>query len=131
MTTVDCTDQIVCLLDRIRLNLLSWFGVLILLLVVANCPAVAFDRNVLIDISGPYPNVRFPIACRDGEILPVVPQTQAGEPLNTPYATFSGGEVQFVPFDANPPLRERYKSDPGCSGSLQTITVTFRGPASG
>ena len=57
-------------------------------------------------------------------------QTQSGEPLFTPYATFGGGEVELRRFDTNPPINERYRSNPTCNGDLQTITITFRYPVS-
>ena len=119
--------------DRFCRNLLGRFGTLILLLVFAAAyPAVAQDSNVLIDFSG-YPADRFPTYCRDGYVAdtsnPPV-QTQAGEPLFTPYATFGGGEVELRRFDTNPPINERYRSNPTCNGDLQTITITFRYPVS-
>ena len=88
--------------------------ILLLILFGTTCPAVAQDSNVLIDFSG-YPADVFPTYCRDGYVAdtsnPPI-QTQAGEPLFTPYATFSGGEVELRRFDANPPINERYRSNP-------------------
>ena len=115
-------------------RLLAW-GLILASWSLFTFPALAQNETVTIDFTG-LPAQYFGDMCGSGEIgvYPYPVQTVAGPPLYTPYATFTGGEVEnrFTdnpPYPA-PPLRERYRSLPWCIGDLPTFTIDFRFPVS-